>query len=199
MLARLKKKFQLWVSTEAKLAHQIGLTPNHVSALGIMFAVFSALAYVLAHSHQLILVAAPIFLLISGFCDALDGAIARIHGETTIFGKFLDSILDRIADAVILFGIIVGGLCDWRWGIIALIGSLMVSYARARAEALGAEMEAIGVAERPERLIILAVASFFSIVWLEALYWAVIVLALLTSLTVLQRVIYFLRASKNRE
>ena len=199
MLARLKKKFQLWVSTEAKLAHQIGLTPNHVSALGIMFAVFSALAYVLAHSHQLILVAAPIFLLISGFCDALDGAIARIHGETTIFGKFLDSILDRIADAVILFGIIVGGLCDWRWGIIALIGSLMVSYARARAEALGAEMEAIGVAERPERLIILAVASFFSVVWLEALYWAVIILALLTSLTVLQRVIYFLRASKNRE
>ena len=199
MLARLKKKFQLWVSTEAKLAHQIGLTPNHVSALGIMFAVFSALAYVLAHSHQLILVAAPIFLLISGFCDALDGAIARIHGETTIFGKFLDSILDRIADAVILFGIIVGGLCDWRWGIIALIGSLMVSYARARAEALGAEMEAIGVAERPERLIILAVASFFSVVWLEALYWAVIILALLTSLTVLQRVLYFLRASKNRE
>ena len=198
MLTKLKKKFQFWISAEAKLAHNIGLTPNHVSALGIVFAVFSAIAYVYAYSHQLIVIAAPIFLLISGFCDALDGALARIHGETTTFGKFLDSMLDRYADAIILCGIIFGELCDPFWGFIALIGSLMVSYARARAEALGVEMEAVGIAERAERLIILATASFLSVVWLEALNWAVIVLAVLTSLTVLQRVVYFLRASKSR-
>ena len=199
MLTKLKKKFQLWISTEAKLAHNIGLTPNHVSALGIGFAVFSAIIYWRWRFLQLSLITAPIFLLISGFCDALDGAIARIHGETTTFGKFLDSMLDRYADAIILCGIIFGGLCDPFWGFFALINSLMVSYARARAEALGVEMEAVGVAERAERLIILATASFLSVVWLEALNWAVIVLAVLTSLTVLQRVIYFLRASKSRE
>jgi archaetidylinositol phosphate synthase len=199
MLTKLKKKFQLWISTEAKLAHKIGLTPNHVSALGIVFAVFSAIIYWRWRSLQLSLITAPIFLLISGFCDALDGAIARIHGETTIFGKFLDSMLDRYADAIILCGVIFGGLCDPFWGFIALIGSLMVSYARARAEVLGVEMEAVGVAERAERLIILATASFLSVVWSEALHWAVIVLAVLTSLTVLQRVVYFLRASKSRE
>lgn len=199
MLTKLKKKVQLWISTEAKLAHNLGLTPNHVSALGIIFAVFSALAYVYAHVHQLVLAAAPIFLLISGFCDALDGAIARIHGKTTTFGKFLDSTLDRIADAIILFGIVFGGLCDPLWGFIALTGSLMVSYVRARAEALGVEMEAVGVAERAERLIILAAASFLNIIWLDALYWAVILLALLASLTVLQRVAHFLRVSKSRE
>ncbi|MFQ5758819.1 MAG: archaetidylinositol phosphate synthase [Candidatus Bathyarchaeia archaeon] len=199
MLTKLKKKFQLWISTEAKLAHNIGLTPNHVSALGIVFAVFSAIIYWRWRFLQLSLITAPIFLLISGFCDALDGAIARIHGETTTFGKFLDSMLDRYADAIIFCGIIFGGLCDPFWGVITLIGSLMVSYARARAEALGVEMEAVGVAERAERLIILATASFLSVVWLEALNWAVIVLAVLTSLTVLQRVVYFLRASKSRE
>ncbi len=198
MLTKLKKKVQHWISTEAKLAHRVGLTPNHVSALGIVFAVFSALAYVYAHSHQLILITAPIFLLISGFCDALDGAIARIHGETTTFGKFLDSMLDRYADAIIFCGIIFGGLCDPFWGFIALISSLMVSYARARSEALGVGMEAVGIAERAERLIILAAASFLSVVWPEALNWATIVLALLTSLTVFQRVVYFLRASRNR-
>ncbi|UCC33842.1 MAG: CDP-alcohol phosphatidyltransferase family protein, partial [Candidatus Bathyarchaeota archaeon] len=68
-----------------------------------------------------------------------------------------------------------------------------------RAEALGVEMEAVGVAERAERLVIVAVASFLSVVWLDALYWAVILLALLTGFTVLQRVIHFARASKSRE
>ena len=199
MLTKLKKKVQLWISTEARLAHNIGLTPNHVSALGIFFAVISGIIYWKWRLLQFSLITAPIFLLISGFCDALDGVIARIHGETTTFGKFLDSMLDRYADAIILCGIILGGLCDPFWGFIALIGSLMVSYARAKAEALGVEMEAVGVAERAERLIILAAASFLSIIYLEALNLAIIVLGILTSLTVLQRVVHFIRASKPRK
>jgi len=199
MLTKLKKKVQLWISTEARMAHSIGLTPNHVSALGIFFAVISGIIYWKWRLLQFSLMTAPIFLLISGFCDALDGAIARIHGEATTFGKFLDSMLDRYADAIILCGIILGGLCDPFWGFIALIGSLMVSYARAKAEALGVEMEAVGVAERAERLIILAAASFLSVVYLEALNLAVIVLGILTSLTVLQRVVHFIKASKPRK
>ncbi|UCC33722.1 MAG: CDP-alcohol phosphatidyltransferase family protein [Candidatus Bathyarchaeota archaeon] len=199
MLTKIKKRFQHWISTGAKLAHQIGLTPNVVSALGMMFAVMSATAYANAYLRPSLLLVAPILLLVSGFCDALDGAIARIHVETTVFGKFLDSMLDRFADAVILGGIIFGGLCDPLWGFVALVGSLMVSYARARAEALGVEMEAVGVAERAERLVIVAAASFLSVFWPDALYWAVILLALLTSFTVLQRVAHFVRASKNKE
>ena len=199
MLTKLKKKVQLWIMTEAKMAHSIGLTPNHVSALGIFFAVISGIIYWKWRLLQFSLITAPILLLISGFCDALDGVIARIYGETTTFGKFLDSMLDRYADAIILCGIILGGLCDPFWGFIALIGSLMVSYARAKAEALGVEMEAVGVAERAERLIILAAASFLSVVYLEALNLAVIVLGILTSLTVLQRVVHFIRASKPRK
>jgi archaetidylinositol phosphate synthase len=196
MLTKLKKKVQLWIMTEAKMAHSIGLTPNHVSALGIFFALISGIIYWKWRLLQFSLMTAPIFLLISGFCDALDGVIARIYGEATTFGKFLDSMLDRYADAIILCGIILGGLCDPFWGFVALIGSLMVSYARAKAEALGVEMEAVGVAERAERLIILVAASFLSVVYLEALNLAVIVLGILTSLTVLQRVVHFIRASK---
>ena len=199
MLTKLKKKFQLWIMTEARMAHRVGLTPNHVSALGIVFAVISGIIYWKWRLLQFSLITAPILLLISGFCDALDGVIARIYGEATTFGKFLDSMLDRYADAIILCGIILGGLCDPFWGFIALIGSLMVSYARAKAEALGVEMEAVGVAERAERLIILAAASFLAVVYLEALNLAVIVLGILTSLTVLQRIVHFIRASKPRK
>jgi len=198
LLTKLKEKFQLWIASEAKMAHRIGLTPNHVSAIGIILAISSALTYWNWQANQFLLIVASFLLLISGFCDALDGAIARLYGETTTFGGFLDSLLDRYADAFVFLGIIIGGLCDLFWGLVALIGSLLVSYTRARAEATGVKMEAVGVAERAERLIILAIASFLAIVRLEALYWGVILLAFLSNLTVLQRVIYFYKASKDR-
>jgi archaetidylinositol phosphate synthase len=199
LLTKLKQRVQFWLTAEAKLAHSIGLTPNIVSAIGIAFAVLSALAYWKWHFHTLLPILAPLLLLASGFCDALDGAIARLYGEATTFGGFLDSLLDRYADAIIFCGIILGGLCDPFWGLAALMGSLLVSYARARAEAAGVKMETIGIAERAERLVILAVASFISIAWLEALSWSVVILAILTNLTVLQRVIYFHKASKQKE
>jgi archaetidylinositol phosphate synthase len=198
LLTKLKEKFQLWITSEAKMAHKIGLTPNRVSAIGIILAISSALAYWHWQTNQLLQIFAPFLLLISGFCDALDGAIARLHGETTTFGGFLDSLLDRYADAIVFLGIIIGRLCHPLWGLIALIGSLLVSYTRARAEATGVKMEAVGVAERAERLIILAIASFIGIFRLEALNWGIILLAFLSNLTVLQRVLYFYKASKDR-
>jgi len=199
MLTKLKERFQSWIAAEAKLAHNLGLTPNQISAIGVMFAMFSALAYWNWQSHPLYLILAPVFLLVSGFCDALDGALARMRGQITTFGGFLDSLLDRYAEAIVFCGIILGGLCNQLWGITALVGSLLVSYARARAEAAGVKMEAVGIAERAERLIILSMASFLQVAWTEALGFGVIILAVLTNLTVLQRVIYFRKASQQKE
>ena len=137
-------------------------------------------------------------MLISGLFDALDGAIARIYGEATKFGGFFDSVLDRYADAVVLSGIIVGGLTNLIWGLAALFGSLLVSYARARAEAAGVKMESVGLAERAERIVIVVAASFLSYVWIDALDWSILLLAILTNLTVVQRAIYFYRAVKSK-
>jgi archaetidylinositol phosphate synthase len=128
----------------------------------------------------------------------LDGVLARLYGEITVFGGFLDSLLDRYADALVLSGIVFGGFCDVSWGLIAIIGALLVSYARARAEAAGVKMESIGLAERPERILILITASLVTLAWLEALRWGIILLAFLTNATVLQRVIYFYRALKKK-
>jgi len=201
-LTRLKEKFQLWMTGEAKLAYRLGLTPNQVSALGIILALVSALTYWKWNSQAVFFqIAAPILLLASGFCDALDGALARLMGTSTVFGGFLDSLLDRYADAAVLLGIVAGGLLlEPLWGIVAIIGSMMVSYSRARAEAAGVKMETVGLAERAERIIILAFASFLNLFWAEGLFWGVIVLALLTNLTVLQRTFHFKRAlSKKKE
>ncbi len=199
LLTKLKQRIQVWFTSGARLAHSVGLSPNHVSTIGILFAILSAFSYWNWQSHITLLIVAPILLLASGLCDALDGVVARIYGQTTVFGGFLDSLLDRYADAIVLSGVILGGLCDPAVGLIAVVGSLLVSYTRARAEAAGVKMEAVGMAERAERLIILAAASFLTIIWREALSWGVIVLAIITNVTVLQRVLYFRKTVQRKE
>lgn len=199
MLTKLKQRVQLRLTSVAESIHNLGLTPNHVSLLGIIFAVLSALTYWQWKLNSLLLLLAPLLVLASGLLDALDGAMARLYGEATNFGGFLDSLLDRYADAVILCGIILGGLTEVYWGLAALLGSLLVSYTRARAEAAGVKMETVGLAERAERLVLLALASFLAFIWLEALSWGVLVLAILTNLTVVQRAIYFYKASRITE
>ncbi len=199
MLTKLKQQIQALMAYEAQLAHQIGLTPNIVSALGVLTALASAVLYGSPQFYPLNLIGATLFLLISGFFDALDGVIARLYGRVTVFGGFLDSMLDRYADAFVLVGIIFGGYAHILWGFLALMGSLLVSYSRARAEAAGVKMETIGLAERAERIIIIIVASLLTLIWDDALGWSVVLLAILTNLTVLQRVLYFRKASKRKE
>ena len=196
MLTKFKQRVQLQLTSVAKSLHNLGLSPNHVSILGIILAVLSAITYWQWQLNSLLLILAPLLMLASGLLDALDGALARTYGEATNFGEFFDSLLDRYADTVILCGIILGGLTELSWGLAALVGSLLVSYARARAEAAGVKMESVGLAERAERIVLLALASFLSFVWLDALCWGVLVLAVLTNLTVIQRAIYFRKASQ---
>lgn len=199
MLTRFKEQIQSFLVAEARLLHNLGMTPNQISALAIAFAFVAGGFYWTWQYNRFFLIVAPVFLLLSGFFDALDGVVARLHGEETVFGGFLDSTLDRYAEAVILTALIVSGLCNVFWGSTALVGSLLVSYTRARAEAAGVKMETVGLAERAERLIILVVASFAAYVWLCALEWAVWILALLANFTVIQRIAYFYKRFKQKK
>ena len=198
MLTKLKRQIQALLTSEAAFAHKIGLTPNAVSGLGIILALLAGIAYWRAAMDEFALALAIVFLLLSGFCDALDGVLARQYGQITVFGGFLDSLLDRYADTAVLAGIVLGGLADFSWGLVAVMGTLLVSYARARAEAAGVKMESIGIAERPERILILLVASLVAFGWIGALWWAVVLVAFLTNITVLQRAIYFRQALKKK-
>ena len=199
MLTKLKKQVQQILSSQAKAAHAIGLTPNAMSVVGFTLSILSAVAYVFAFDQPWLLLLAVALLLASGFCDTLDGIIARTFQQVSVFGGFFDSLLDRYADAIIYAGIIVAGLCNIYAGLAALLGSLLVSYSRARAEVAGIEMESVGLAERAERMLILAAASVLAFFWLPALNWGTILLAVLANLTVLQRGVHTYRVLKKKK
>ena len=207
MLTKLKQKVQQLLSSEAKAAHRIGLTPNIVTVIGFVLALLAAVAYAVTTPAQPIwLITAVILLMASGFCDTLDGVLARTYQQASPFGGFLDSLLDRYADAFVLAGVIISGAStvvspafSLAAGLTALASSFMVSYSRARAEAAGIKMESIGIAERPERIIILAAASLVAFFWLPALIIGVIVIAVLATLTVIQRGIHVYKTLQNKE
>ncbi len=199
MLTRLKQKVQQILTFEARIAHRLGLTPNMITAAGLVLAFLSALAYAEWQFHPLVPWLAMVLLLLSGFCDVLDGVVARVYGESTVFGGFLDSLLDRYADVAVFVGIILAGLCDNRAGLVAIIGSLLVSYSRARAEAAGLKMESVGLAERAERMLIVLLATVVAVYCQPALNVGVILVAVLANFTVLQRALYVYGKTKKKE
>ena len=196
--SRLKQKFEGWIAPRVGVLASMGLTPNSVTLLGLAASSAAALCYLNWRLNSLMLPAAAALILLSGLLDALDGVLARVSGRASALGGFLDSVSDRYSDAVVLAAVVVAGLCNPAWGVAAVVGSLMVSYARARAEAAGVGMAAVGLAERAERMLLLAVATFVGYFRLDVLSWGVVLLAALSHLTVLQRVVYFIGETKKR-
>ena len=187
----LKKRFEETVQSMIRPLAGMGVTPNHVTALGVLVACLTSWLYWTWGGDRLRLVAAAATLILSGLLDAVDGVLARSTGNASRFGGFLDSVADRYSDALAFSGLVLGGLCDAWVGLAALVGSLMVSYCRSRAEAEGVKMAGVGLAERAERMLLLAALSLASYWWLPSLNIGVAVLAALAHLTVVQRTLYF--------
>lgn len=162
------------------------VTPDQVTLFG--FFVNCVVAYFIADGHLGYLMAG-ILIWVAGFFDALDGSIARITGRVTIFGDFLDSVVDRYSDSVIYLGILVrfsmsGDMSCVILAAVAIIGSFAVSYTRAKAESLKLKCE-VGIMPRTARIIILG-ACFC----VGQVFWGLFIIAILSHLTVLQRVLY---------
>jgi CDP-diacylglycerol---glycerol-3-phosphate 3-phosphatidyltransferase len=174
------------------------ITPNMVTWFG--FIVILAAAALAALGHPF---AAGWVLLLSGFFDIIDGALARKTNQVTRFGGILDSTLDRISEAVILLGITALFLFNETlynpWIIlligITIMGSFMVSYIRARAEALKIECQ-VGIFTRAERVIILALGLLLSSLP-YVLVGALVIIALLSIITMIQRLVHVARMAKD--
>jgi archaetidylinositol phosphate synthase len=189
--SNLKKQFEKTVVAAVKPLTRLGVTPNQVTALGLAVALVSAWLYADWGGDRVRLVYGALTILLSGLLDAIDGVLARDTGRASRLGGFLDSVADRYSDALVLMGVTAGGLCSVPAGLLALTGSLMVSYTRSRAEAEDVPMAGVGFFERAERMIFLAACSLASYWWLQALDYGVTALAALAHFTVAQRILHF--------
>ena len=170
------------------LARNLNINPNIVTVISPFIAVLAAYGFA---NNLLIVGCLAIFL--SGFLDVVDGAVARYHNRTSKFGAFLDSTMDRFADAIIYIGIILGGYCDWFIGVLAIHSAICVSYVRARAESQGVECN-IGIAERAVRMIILMVGALIGY-FIGDIYftYVIYILVILSYFTVGQRILHVWR------
>jgi CDP-diacylglycerol--glycerol-3-phosphate 3-phosphatidyltransferase len=173
------------------------LTPNAISLTGFALCVVAAVLV----AERLFFLAGVVFI-IGSVCDTLDGRYSRMSGKGSPFGAFLDSTLDRIEEGVVLTAVAAYFASrDMQFAVaacvVAVLASLMVSYTRARAEALGVECK-VGIATRAVRVVILSIGLLFakgaSLADFELLAPAVYVLAGLSTITVLQRIFHVRKA-----
>jgi CDP-diacylglycerol---glycerol-3-phosphate 3-phosphatidyltransferase len=193
---QIKSRSRAAAEAPARFLGRLGFSPN---ALTIIGSVLTAGVGLLAAQGWFL--AAAICLWLFSLTDTLDGALARATDRVSVFGAFLDSVCDRYAEAAVFFGIVwwyqtSGNSLGVALAYLALVGSLMVSYARARAEGVGLQAADVGWFQRPERIILLGLGFLVSTVLPSALLVALGLLAVLTSVTVLQRVLHVARLSR---
>ena len=177
-----------------RLLARTAITPSTITWFGFLLALGAAALIITGHPF-----AAGLMVLIAGFFDILDGALARYTNRATRFGAILDSTVDRLSEAVVLLGILVlfareQLIAQTLLVGVALLGSLLVSYIRARAEALGLECQ-VGVFTRAERVIVLALGLLLNQI-AYALVIALGIVAVFSFITVIQRLLYVWQQTK---
>ena len=182
MLNNLRGILQPTLEKIGKAFASTGLSANFWTLVGLVFALASALVYGLGIEFGLII--GGILLLVSGFFDMVDGQVARATGKTSQKGSYLDSMFDKIAEVAIFLGLLVGGYAEPYLVMLAITLSLLVSYARAKSDALNIKLQGVGIGERAERLLVIAIVGIIG--YMEP---AVIIVVVIAGITLVQRMI----------
>lgn len=190
MISELLRKWSRGILVPiAGVVSRTGVSPNGLTLLGLVFNLIVA-AVLAAGRLQL----GGVLVLLASAFDALDGAVARLTGRVTAFGGFLDSTLDRVSEAALYFGLLYfyaqqGAAPEALLIYLTIVGSLLVSYTRARAEGIGVDCK-VGLFTRLERVLVLALGLI-----LQQMTTALVILAVGSWVTVLQRVLHVGRQS----
>jgi CDP-diacylglycerol---glycerol-3-phosphate 3-phosphatidyltransferase len=187
-----------------KIVHGLSLTrisPNALTVIGVAINIVAAFLFGHANAADAdwMFFYAGVVIFCAGAFDMLDGRVARRINKVTVFGSFFDSVMDRYSDVIIFFGLLVyyGRINRFRYVVLVafvMVTSLMVSYTRARAEALIGQCK-VGFLERPERIVLIIIGAVFNH-WgaMAPVLW---VLAVLSTITVAHRIVYTYQNTKN--
>ena len=182
MLNNLREILKPTLEKIGKIFASTGLSPNFWTAVGLAFALASAFVYGLSIEFGLII--GGVLLLVSGFFDMVDGQVARVTGKTSQKGSYLDSMFDKISEVAIFLGLLIGGYVEPYLVLLAITLSLLVSYARAKSDALNIKLQGVGIGERAERLLVIAIIGIIG--YMEP---AVIIVVIIAGITLVQRMI----------
>jgi len=194
LAAKIGGKLDRWLAKVFRLLDRIGVRPNFLTLTGLLVTLFAMLCIVFGYFRI-----GGILILAGGVLDILDGGLARVSGTSNAFGGFLDSIVDRYADLLLLTGLIVYYAKVDRIEYVILccivtIGTVLIPYSRAKAERYLPKCN-VGLLERPERSILLAIGGIFNVMPLS-----LGILGVLSHVTVFQRIHYsWKEMSKERE
>jgi CDP-diacylglycerol--glycerol-3-phosphate 3-phosphatidyltransferase len=180
----LQNRFFRVLAPLIKLFTKWELNPNSFTVAGVIITSVAAAAFLMGFIRL-----GGILILLGGLCDTIDGQLARNTGRATRFGALLDSTVDRYSEFIMFFSIAAYFIYIEDFGasaatFLALCGSFMVSYARARAESLGFNAK-IGIMQRPERIVLIGLGALVHIVAFELAIWLI---AILANFTALQRI-----------
>jgi CDP-diacylglycerol--glycerol-3-phosphate 3-phosphatidyltransferase len=172
------------------------VSPNTVSIASLICAFFAGLSFYYSPASKEFILLAGILVILNSIFDALDGIIARKSNKATPRGDFLDHVIDRYSDVFIICSIFFAGYVSWQLGVTAIVGVLLTSYLGTQAQALSLGRYYGGIMGRADRLVVIIFASFGNfafpvpIAGFSILGWAVILIAVTSHITAIQRIYY---------
>lgn len=175
------------------------VSPDAVSIVSLICAFFAGLSFYYSPASQELTLLAGILVVFNSLFDALDGVIARKSNRATPRGDFLDHVIDRYSDVFIICSIFFAGYVSWQIGVAAIVGVLLTSYLGTQAQALNLGRYYGGIMGRADRLVVIILAAFAnsvypaSIAGFTILGWAVILIAVTSHITAIQRILYIWR------
>ncbi len=183
----------------AAAAEKVGLTPNQLSAISLIFAALAFVFYYLSASQSWLLFIAALMVLLNAVLDLADGALARKTGKADTKGDFLDHVIDRYADMLVLAGMVFAGYVPWPVGFLAAVGIMLTSYIGTQAQALQLGRYYGGIMGRADRLAAIIAATAATALYpqlvagLPILGWLIVAIMLSSHITALQRFWYIWR------
>lgn len=187
MLSKIQYLVEGHFQSSAGAFNKAGFTPNAITAAGFLLTIVASTFYAAGLGSLWLLTGAVLTLLVGAYLDAVDGAMARRFHQITKIGGILDSVLDRVGETALYAGLAIGNLVPGWLSLWALSASLMVSYVRARVDVEGVKLKGVGLAERPERLLILIVATILAAFNSMSLAFGIVLVAILSTVTVVER------------
>lgn len=181
---------------------RFGVSPDTVSIASLICAFFAGMSFYYSPTSRELVLLAGILVVLNSIFDALDGIIARKSNRATLKGDFLDHVIDRYSDIFIICSIFFAGYVHWKIGVAAIVGVLLTSYLGTQAQALNLGRYYGGLMGRADRLVVVMLAAFAnsvypaSIAGLCILGWAVVLIAITSHVTAVQRIFYIWNSLK---